>query len=103
MKKTKNYLRWERREDISPAGDDLLALQMLHAYGLVEEELDSSIDQPYLSSISSQGQAEEALRQLIKNIQNAIVKRSFRISRLGDDFLRLMGLENNTETASTGK
>jgi hypothetical protein len=76
---------------------------MLHAYGLVEEELDSSIDQPYLSSISSQGQAEEALRQLIKNIQNAIVKRSFRISRLGDDFLRLMGLENNTETASTGK
>lgn len=65
---------------------------MLHAYGLVEEEIKSSIKEPHLSNISSEGQAREALRQFIKNVENADVERSFRLSPLGHDFVNFMGL-----------
>jgi hypothetical protein len=85
-------LRWNRRPRLSPDGDDLLAIQMLHAYGLVEEEIKSSIDQPRISHISSEGQAREVLRQFIKNVENAKIERSFRLSTLGDRFLKFMGL-----------
>lgn len=90
--KTVEFLRWNRRPRVLPDGDDLLALQMLHAYGLVEEEITSSIKEPHLSHISSEGQAREAFRQFIKNVENAQVERSFRISSLGDRFLKFMGL-----------
>jgi hypothetical protein len=90
--KTIERSRWNRRPILSPDGDDLLALQMLHAYGLVEEEIKSSIKQPSISHISSEGQAREALRQFIKNVENAQVERSFRISPLGDRFLKYVGL-----------
>jgi hypothetical protein len=90
--KTVEFLRWSRRPIVSPDGDDLLALQMLHAYGLVEEEIKSSIKQPNISHISSEGQARQALSQFIKNVENAKVERSFRISPLGDKFLKFVGL-----------
>ncbi len=90
--KTLEFLRWNRRPRISPDGDDLLALQMLHADGLVEETITSSIDEPRLSSTSDVGQAREALRQFIKNVRNPQIERSFRLSTLGDAFLKFMGL-----------
>lgn len=90
--KTLEWLRWNRRPIRSPKGDDLLALQMLLSYGLVEEEIKSSIQHPGISHISSEGQAREAVRQFIKNVENARVKRSFRISPLGDKFLKFVGL-----------
>ena len=90
--KTTQWVRWNRRPRVSPSGDDLLAFQMLHAYGLVEEEIKSSINEPRFSNISSEGQAREALRQFVKNVENAKVERSFRLSPLGDAFLKFMGL-----------
>ncbi|MGA7848321.1 MAG: hypothetical protein WCA13_04365, partial [Terriglobales bacterium] len=76
--------------------DDLFAVQMLHAYGLVEEEIKSSIKEPHFSNISSAGQAREALRQFIKNVENAEVERSFRLSALGHDFVNFTGLREPT-------
>jgi hypothetical protein len=87
------WLRWNRRPTLTPqTDDDLLALQMLHGYGLVEENITSSIDEPHLSSISDVGQAQQVLRQFIKNVQSPKIKRSFRLSTLGDAFLKFMGL-----------
>jgi hypothetical protein len=43
MRRGLNFLRWGRRPRVSPGGDKLLALQMLHASGPVEEEIKSSI------------------------------------------------------------
>jgi hypothetical protein len=86
-------LSWSRRPTLAPRNDDdLFAVQMLRAYGLVEEEIESSIKEPRLSNISSEGQAREALRQFIKNVENAEVKRSFRLSTLGHDFVNFTGL-----------
>jgi hypothetical protein len=93
--KTGTWLRWNRRRRVSPHGDDLLAVQMLHAYGLVEEEIKSSIKEPHLSVISSASQAREAVRQFIRNVENAKIERSFRLSPLGDEFLKFMGLPKN--------
>jgi hypothetical protein len=90
--KTTRSFWWTSRPTLRPKDDDLLALQMLHAYGLVEEKLKSSIEQPRFSSISDKGQAREALRQFIKNVENAKVERSFRLSPLGEAFLKFMGL-----------
>lgn len=91
--KTARWLRWNRRPTLMPrSDDDLLALQMLHGYGLVEEQITSSIDEPHFSSISSEGQAREALRQFIKNVENPKIERSFRLSPIGDAFLKFMGL-----------
>jgi hypothetical protein len=98
--KTLEFLRWSRRPTVSPDGDDLLALQMLHAYGLVEEGIKSSIKQPSISHISSEGQAREVLRQFIKNVENAEVERSFRISPLGDKFLKFVGLPKTSAEAN---
>jgi hypothetical protein len=51
-------LSWSRRPTLTPRNDgDLFAVQMLHAYGLVEEEIKSSIKEPHLSNISNAGQA----------------------------------------------
>ena len=69
---------------------------MLHAFGLVEEEIKSSIKEPHFSNISSAGQAREALKQFIKNVENAEVERSFRLSALGHDFVSFMGLREPT-------
>lgn len=87
------WLRWNRRTTLTPRNDDdLLALRMLHGFGLVEEKITSSIDEPRLSSISSQAQAREVLRQFIKNVQNPKIESSFRLSPVGDAFLKFMGL-----------
>jgi hypothetical protein len=94
---TAHSLTWNWRPTLSPRDDDLLALQMLHAYGLVEEKLKSSIKQPRLSTTSSVSQAREALSQFIKNVENAKVERSFRLSPLGDEFLKFTGLPRNKE------
>jgi hypothetical protein len=90
-------LAWSRRPTLRPRNDDdQLALQMLNAYGLVEEEIKSSIKQPNLSHISSEGQAREAFRQFIKNVENAEIERSFRLSPLGHDFVKFTGLLGTT-------
>jgi hypothetical protein len=47
---TTRSLRWNWRPTVVPQNDNLLALQMLHAYGLVEEEIKSSIKEPHFSS-----------------------------------------------------
>jgi hypothetical protein len=90
-------LAWSRRPTLTPSNDDdLFAVQMLHAYGLVEEEIKSSIKEPHFSNISSAGQAREALKQFIKNVENAEVERSFRLSALGHDFVNFTGLREPT-------
>ncbi|MFZ0798305.1 MAG: hypothetical protein WAM98_11015 [Terriglobales bacterium] len=90
-------LAWSRRPTLTASNDDdLFAVQMLHAYGLVEEEIKSSIKEPHFSNISSAGQAREALRQFIKNVENAEVERSFRLSALGHDFVNFTGLREPT-------
>jgi hypothetical protein len=71
---------------------NLLALQMLHACGLVEENLKSSIDVPRIPSRVSQSEIRNAVKRFAKNIENPAVRRSFRLSPLGDAFLRFMGL-----------
>ncbi len=45
-------LEWDRRPTLSrPRNDDLLALQMLAAYGLVEENLSASIEKPRMGRL----------------------------------------------------
>lgn len=89
---TERSLRWNWRPTLTPEDDDLLALQMLHAYGLVEEKLKSSIKEPNISSITSESQIRDAVREFSKSIENPKVTRSFRLSPLGDEFLKFMGL-----------
>jgi hypothetical protein len=87
-------LTWENRpRKSSNVNDDLFALQMLHAYGLVEEKITSSIERISLpSSFTSQGQIMDAVKRFSKSIENPKVSRSFRLSPLGNDFLKFMGL-----------
>ncbi len=91
---TARRLSWSSRPTLKPrGGDDLLALQMLHAYGLVEEEITSSIKEPNTPvRITTESQVRSAWRDLLKNIQHPVVTRSFRLSVLGDEFLKFMGL-----------
>jgi hypothetical protein len=83
---------WSWRPTLRPKDDDLLALRMLHAYGLVEENLKSSIEKPSISSITSESQIRDAVRKFSKSIENPRVTRTFRLSPLGDEFLKYMGL-----------
>ncbi len=94
-------LTWNRRPAATPRGDDLLALQMLHAYGLVEEEITSSVKEPHTPvRITTESQVRSAWQELLKNIQNPVVARSFRLSPLGDEFLRFMGLPKNKKATA---
>jgi hypothetical protein len=93
---TASRLRWNLRPTLRPQDDDLLALQMLHAYGLVKENLKSSIEGPRIpSSFTSESQIVDAVKKFSKSIENPVVTRSFRISPLGDEFLKFMGLPKN--------
>ena len=97
---TAGSLKWSWRPTLHPKDDDLLALQMLHAYGLVEESLKSSIEQPRLpSKFTSDSQVKDAIRKFAKNIENPKVTRSFRLSRLGHEFLKFTGLRKKPEGA----
>lgn len=90
---TARSLRWNWRPTLRPQDDDLLALQMLHAYGLVGENLKSSIEQPSIpSTFTSKSQIRDAVRKFSKSIENPKVTRAFRLSPLGDEFLKFMGL-----------
>lgn len=84
-------LIWDRRPTLTPHNDDLLALQMLHAYGLVQEFLSSSVEEPRFSSRITESEITSAIRKFVKQLQESPV-RSFRISELGRDFLSFMGL-----------
>jgi hypothetical protein len=85
-------LTWDRRPTMAPHNDDLLALQMLHAYGLVHEFLSSSVEEPHFSSGRiTESDITSAIRKFVKQLQESPV-RSFRISELGRDFLSFMGL-----------
>jgi hypothetical protein len=88
-------LKWISRPTVRPENDDLLALQMLHAYGLVEENLRSSIKQPQIPRIPStpsMNQIQNAMSKFSKSIRDPKVTRSFRLSPLGYEFLKFMGL-----------
>lgn len=90
---TARRLKWSSRPKVTPRTGDLLALQMLHAYGLVEENITSSIVQPSLPSrFTTEGQIRDAWRIFSKNIEHPTVTRTFRLSPLGDEFLKFMGL-----------
>jgi hypothetical protein len=90
---TERKLKWSSRPALRPRNDDLLALQMLHAYGLVEENITSSIEQPSIPSrFTSESQIMDAIKKFSKNIEHPSVTRSFRLSPLGDEFLKFMGL-----------
>jgi len=96
--KTQRSLRWNWRPTLEPKDDDLLALQMLHAYGLVEENLKSSIKEPDIlpSRFTNDSQIRNAVKRFAKSIENPSVTRTFRISPLGDEFLKFMGLPKST-------
>lgn len=85
--------KWQSRPRVQPAADDLLAMQMLTAYGLVEEKITSSIVQPSIpSSFTSESQIMNAVKEFSKNSQSPSISRTFRLSPLGADFLKFMGL-----------
>jgi len=91
-------LTWHNRRSVTPKGDDLLALQMLHAYGLVEEEIRSSVKEPNTPvNITSQSQLRSAWREILNSLMKPVVTRSFRLSPLGNEFLKFMGLPKNNE------
>ena len=97
--KTIRYLRWNRRPSVTPQDDDLLALQMLHAYGLVEESLASPIQEPRIPSRPSESDLRGAVRDFAKQFEKPTI-RSFKLSQLGQDFLDFMGLPKSpTKTA----
>ena len=85
--------KWRTRPKVKPADDDLLAMQMLNAYGLVEENITASIDQPRIpSSFTSENQIRNAVKRISKSIEKPSITRTFRLSPLGGDFLKFMGL-----------
>jgi len=90
---TERKLKWSSRPTLRSKHDDLLALQMLHAYGLVEENITSSIVQPSIPSrFTSESHVMDAIKKFSKNIEHPMVTRSFRLSPLGYEFLKFMGL-----------
>lgn len=90
---TERKLKWSSRPTLRSKHDDLLALQMLHAYGLVEENITSSIVPPSIPSrFTSESQVMNAVKKFSRNIEHPMVTRSFRPSPLGDEFLKFMGL-----------
>ena len=94
---TASKSRWNWRPTLTPTeDDDFFALQMLHAYGLVEENLKASIHEPRIPSSLSKSQIRDAVRRFSKSIENPKVTRSFRLSPLGDDFLKFIGLPKPT-------
>ena len=102
--KTVEHLRWSRRPRVSPDGDDLLALQMLHAYGLVEEEIKASIDNIRIpTSVRSDSELRHAIQDAIKAIAHPEVTRSFRLSPLGEGFLKFMGLPKSSTSQGEKK
>jgi hypothetical protein len=56
----------------------------------------ANVDENATGNISRAGQAREALKQFIKNVENAEVERSFRLSALGHDFVNFTGLREPT-------
>jgi hypothetical protein len=86
--------KWQGRQKARPSGgDELLAMQMLTAYGLVEEKITSSIVQPSIpSKFVSESQIMDALKKFTKTIESPTISRTFRLSSLGGDFLKFMGL-----------
>jgi len=101
-KETAGSFWWTSRPTVTPKDDDLLALQMLHAYGLVEERLKSSIEQPRLpSKFTSESQIRDAVKKFSKSIESPAVTRSFRLSLLGNEFLKFMGLPKSPTKAES--
>jgi hypothetical protein len=84
-------LNWDRRPTANLHEDDLLAIQMLHAYGLVEESLRSQFRQPHVPAGASESQMRSAFNNLSKEIEKPPI-RLFRLSPLGQKFLDFMGL-----------
>jgi hypothetical protein len=81
---------WKVRRPVTGKGADLLVLQMLAANGLVEETLHSAtIQRPRISSRPTIGEAKHAIERLSKEAEKPPV-RSFLISELGRDFLRVV-------------
>lgn len=96
---TPHWLQWNQRPIVTPKDEDALALQMLHAYGLVEETLASSVQEPRLSSRPTEDEIRGAIRQFVKQLKQPTT-RSFQLSQLGQDFLGFVGLPKgppNTE------
>ena len=88
---------WPTRPEITRVGSDLLILQMLAANGLAEEKLKSiSIRNPHVSSRSSVSDVQRAVGEFIRQLQKPPL-RSFRLSELGSDFLKFVGLEKEAE------
>jgi hypothetical protein len=86
--------RWQCRPRVKASGgDELLAMQMLTAYGLIEDNITSSIEQPKIPSrFVSESQIIDALKRFSKNIEAPTISRTFRLSPLGAAFLKFMGL-----------
>jgi hypothetical protein len=95
-------LRSHWRPTIHPNQDDeLMALQMLHASGLVEENIKSSIEQPSLPSrFTSESQIRDAVERFSKSVEHPTITRTFRLSPLGDAFLKFMDLPKKPFTAN---
>ena len=92
---------WQRRPRVKPFDDDLLAMQMLTAYGLVEEDITASIDQPSIPSFTSESQIRDAIRRFSESIAHPSISRTFCLSPLGADFLKFMGLPKSDPQHST--
>jgi hypothetical protein len=94
--------KWRTRPKVSPSDDDLLAMQMLTAYGLVEENISASINPPSIpSSFTSENQIRNAVKKISKSLEKPSITRTFRLSPLGGDFLKFMGLPKPEAQNST--
>jgi len=82
---------WNNRPNIVRRGTDLLVLQMLAANSLVKETPKANkLRVPSISLTSSESDAQRALNELVKQIQEP-PERSFALSELGRDFLKFVG------------
>jgi hypothetical protein len=97
--------KWRTRPKVSPSDDDLLAMQMLNAYGLVEENITASIHPPSIpSSFKSENQIRSAVKKISKSVEKPSITRTFRLSPLGGDFLKFMGLpKSEAQNSTAGK
>lgn len=85
--------QWQSRPTVNASGEDLLAIRMLTAYGLVEETITSSIPQPSIPSrFTTESQIMDAVRRFAKNLETPRISHTFRLSPLGADFLKFVGL-----------
>jgi hypothetical protein len=89
---------WLERPKLYATPSNLIVLQPLVGYGLVEEELEMpELREPNISAIRDLGEVRSLIRDLLKSLQ-VPPSRIFSLSPLGSDFLEFMGFDTGSNT-----